>query len=707
MGPLSAQPADRRRLVVVQVLVMSLFLTLFARLWFLQVASGEEYQQQAASNAGRDLVVQPRRGLIVDDMGRPLVANRLSWVVTVDRDQMAELSAPRRNDVMRRLAQELDEPLRQLESRTRTCGETGAPEPPVCWNGAPYQPVPVADDVNQAVAVSIQERGEDFPGITAEQQYVRAYPQPYGVTASHVLGYLSPVTAEEYDEAQRQGDRSLNSGSTVGRSGLERQYDRDLRGMPGSQGLTVDSLGRVLGEGEHVAARPGSTLVTSIDARVQAVVEEQLEKAIMTARTVRDEITGRNYEATSGAAVVLDPTDGSVVAMASYPTYDPGIWVGGVTARQLKRLYSKRAGEPLLSRPTQGQLAPGSTFKPFMAAGALAHGFDTDTQLNCSSSLRVGNRDFKNFESGAHGYIGFDQALQLSCNTFFYRVGYELWQRAGGDDAGVDADAFLADAAKAFGFGSPTGVDLPGEARGRIADPRWKQSYYESMKEYYCDLADSGKGSDYIDLFAREFCIEGYKYRAGDAVNFVIGQGDTMVTPLQLANAYGALANGGTLWEPRVAEAVFSPDGELVRRIRPSSAGRVPFSKRSLRYIDTALLGTSRTGTYAWKLGGFPLDDVPLRAKTGTAEVWGKQTTGWLATYTEDYVVVMMIEQAGTGSGSSGDAVRAIWEALYGIKGSQVHPELALIPGTTTPDALPVFRRDGRIEPPRTTRRRP
>jgi penicillin-binding protein 2 len=121
----------------------------------------------------------------------------------------------------------------------------------------------------------------------------------------------------------------------------------------------------------------------------------------MTARTVRDEITGRNYEATSGAAVVLDPTDGSVVAMASYPTYDPGIWVGGVTARQLKRLYSKRAGEPLLSRPTQGQLAPGSTFKPFMAAGALAHGFDTDTRLNCSSSLRVGNRDFKNFESGA------------------------------------------------------------------------------------------------------------------------------------------------------------------------------------------------------------------------------------------------------------------------------------------------------------------
>jgi penicillin-binding protein 2 len=392
--------------------------------------------------------------------------------------------------------------------------------------------------------------------------------------------------------------------------------------------------------------------------------------------------------------------------MASYPTYDPGIWNGGVTGRQLKRLYSKRAGEPLLSRPTQGQLAPGSTFKPFMTAGALAHGFSTGTRLNCSSYLQVGNRAFKNFESGAHGYIGFDQALQLSCNTFFYRVAYELWQRAGGDDAGVDADAFLADAAKAFGFGSPTGVDLPGEAAGRIADPQWKQGYYESMKDYYCELADSGEGSDFIDLFAREFCLEGYKYRAGDAVNFVIGQGDTMVTPLQLATAYGALANGGTLWEPRVAEAVMSPNGRLVRRIEPSSSGRVPFSRADLRYIDNALKGTSRTGTYAWKLDGFPLDDVQLRSKTGTAEVQGKQTTGWLATYTEDYVVVMMIEQAGTGSGSSGDAVRAVWEALYGIRGSKVKPDKALIPGTTTPDRLPAFRADGRIDPPPLSGRR-
>jgi penicillin-binding protein 2 len=711
-----SRPVDRRgasgrvvrpRLVVVQVLLVALFATLLGRLWFIQVATGESYRAQAADNAVQDVLVQPQRGLIVDAQGRPLAASRSSWVVAVDRSELGGLDETDRTSVIRRLADELGLRPRQVEARTRLCGEEGAPPPGVCWNGSPYEPVTIAEDVPQQVAVSLQERGEDYPAVVVEQRSVRSYPAPFGVNAAHLLGYLTPITSDELEQAEADQEETLNGGSLVGRSGLERTYDRFLRGIPGTTGVGVDSRGRTTGDREAVPATPGDTLVTSIDARVQAVVERELEQAIMTQRGVRDEITGRNYEATSGAAVVLDPSDGSVVAMASYPTYDPGIWVGGISSRQLKRLYSQKGGEPLLSRPTQGQLAPGSTFKPFMTAGALDHGFSTSTRLNCSSSLQVGNREFKNFESGAHGFIGFDQALQLSCNTFFYRVAYDLWLRAGGDDAGVKADAFLADAAKAFGFGSPTGVDLPGEASGRIADPEWKQSYYEAMKDYYCELSESGEGSDFIDLFSYEFCVEGYKYRAGDAVNFVIGQGDTMVTPMQLATAYGALANGGTLWKPRLGEAVVDPEGDLVRRIAPRRAGRVPFSRAHLRYIDRALQGTSRTGTYAWKLGGFPLDQVPIRSKTGTAEVQGKQTTGWLATYTEDYVVIMMIEQGGTGSGSSGDAVRHIWEALYGVQGSKVVPDRALVPGTTTPRRLPVFRPDGRIEPPTSRRRRP
>ncbi len=699
MGPLSTADTGRRRLVVVQVLVMSLFVTLFARLWYLQVASGAEYQLQAASNAGRDVVIQPPRGLIVDDMGRPLVANRLSWVVTLDRDRLADLSRARRVEVLHRLARQLDLPVRRLVARTRTCGENGAPEPPVCWNGPSYQPVPVAEDVAQAVAMSIQERGEDFPAVTAEQQYVRAYPQPYGANAAHALGYLSPVTETEYDAAVDAGDDTLNASSTVGRSGLERSYDRVLRGVPGSQGLTVDSLGRVLGQGESTAAKPGQTLVTSLDARVQGLVERELAGAIATARRTVDPITGRRYEAPAGAAVVMDPGNGRVIAFASFPTFDPSVWVGGISQRQLAQLYSTEGAQPLLSRPSQAQLAPGSTFKPFMALGALDNGYTMQSRLNCSSSFTAGGREFKNFESGAYGYIGIAKALQVSCNTFFYRIGYDLWLKAGGQDAPVDTVDPLVQAARNVGFGRRTGIDLPSETRGRIADRRWKMDYWKENKDYYCKLAKE-PGSDYLHVFAREFCVDGYAYRAGDAVNFAIGQGDTTLTPLQLATAYAALANGGTLWEPRVARAVLDARGRKVRSIKPEAAGRVPIPDRYLRAIDEALTGVPRDGTLAWKMGGFPLDKVPLRGKTGTAEVYGRQTTSWLATYTEDYVVVTMIEQAGTGSGAAGDAVRRIWEALYGIDGERVRPERALIPGVEPPKGLPVFRTDGAIKPP-------
>ncbi|MDN5853657.1 MAG: penicillin-binding protein 2, partial [Actinomycetia bacterium] len=639
-----------------------------------------------------------------DDMGRPIAANRTSWVVKVNRDVLDAMADAERKDLLQRIGKLLDLKPERIDSRTRLCGTDGAPKPPRCWNGSPYEPVPVAEDVSQQTAIAIQERAEEFPGVTAEQRSVRAYPSPYNINAAHVLGYLTPITAEEYDEAQRKDIESLNASSVVGRSGLEYSYDKYLRGMPGSTGKTVDAMGRVIGTDGGTPAKPGDTLVTSIDSRVQAVVERQLRKAIMKARSTHDEITGRNYEATSGAMIVLDPNDGRVVAMASYPTYDPSIWVDGITDDQLERLYSKKAGEPLLSRPTQAQLPPGSTWKPIMTAGALTHGYSKDTRLNCSSSFQVGNQNFQNYESEPYGMIGFDRALEISCNTFFYRVGYSLWLKAGGESKGADADAVLADMARKFGIGSETGIDLPGEADGRVADPEWKQAYYEEMKGYYCKrdklLSKTDPGS-YQARYAHEFCLDGNQYRAGDAVNFVIGQGDTIITPIQLAVAYGAFANGGTVWQPRVGKAVVDPQGNLVKKIRPKKVRDVPVPKSTLRYIDRALQGTSKVGTYAWKLQGFPLDEVKIRAKTGTAEVYGKQTTGWLATYDKNYVVVSMIEQGGTGSGSSGEAVRHVWEALYGVKGSKVHRDDALLPGVTPPEKLPTFKPDGSILEPR------
>ena len=694
----SSATRGRLRLVVVQALVISLFVTLFVRSWYLQVLSGETYQAQAAEQSIRELVVQPARGLIVDDVGRPLVASRTAWVVTVDRTILNKLEDAQRRDLLRRVAVAVDVSYQEIRGRTLLCGEEGSVSGS-CWNGSPYQPMPLAQDIPQQVAVGILEQGEDFPGVLVEEQSVRAYPSPYGINAAHLLGYLSPITEDELDEAEGRADTSVHGASVVGRAGLEKQYDTYLRGRPGYRRVAVDSMGRVLGTNGETAGAVGDTLVTSLDARVQAVVEQQLEQTIQMTRRTLDPVTDRNYAADSGAVVVMDATNGRIVAMAGQPTYEPSVWADGISSKALSRLYSDKAGTPLLFRATQGQFAPGSTWKPFMAAGALSNGFDTDTRLNCSSSLRVGNRDFRNYESGAYGFIGFDRALQVSCNTFFYRVGYSFWSRFGSDVADVDAKDPLVSTAQMFGFGSETGIDIPGEASGRIADRKWKLAYWKSNRDYYCRVGKK-PGNDFLHRFAREFCIEGFAYRAGDSVNFAIGQGDTIVTPLQLTRAYAALSNGGTLWEPSVAKAVVDPEGRVVRRIKPQKASEVKVSPADLRYIDTALKGTSRTGTMAWRLVDFPLGRVPIRTKTGSAEVYGKQSTSWVASYDEQYVVVMMVSQGGTGSGTSGPSVRKIWEALYGIDEMSVDPAEAALPDATPPTRLPVFAEDGEILPP-------
>ena len=317
----------------------------------------------------------------------------------------------------------------------------------------------------------------------------------------------------------------------------------------------------------------------------------------------------------------------------------------------------------------------------------------------------MGNRAFKNYESGAYGYIDFAKALEVSCNTFFYRVGYDFWRRLGSDVADVNAKDPLVSEAKAFGFGAETGIDLPGEASGRIADRRWKRAYYEAQKDYYCKVArkasERASGTtSYAELFAREFCAEGYAYRAGDAVNFAIGQGDTVVTPLQLARGYAAISNGGTLYAPRIGKAVVDADGTVLKEIEPKVERRVQVPKRTLAYIDRALQGVTREGTMAWRMTGFPLDKVTIRSKTGSAEVYGKQSTSWVASYSKDYVVVMMVSQGGTGSGTSGPAIRKIWEGLYGVNGEQVASDRTLIPNVVAPDGLPTFQRDGSILPP-------
>ena len=358
-------------------------------------------------------------------------------------------------------------------------------------------------------------------------------------------------------------------------------------------------------------------------------MEKQLHQAIETARGTTDTVTGRKYAADSGAAVVLDAKTGRVVAMASQPTYDPEVWSGGITSKQLKRLYSEKAGHPVaLARhpgPVRARVDVEADDDGRRARERLR---SEGTRLACSSGFQVGNRWFKNYESGAYGYIGFAKALEVSCNTFFYRVGFHFWQKYGTDSADVKAKDPLVRMAKKFGFGKTTGIDIPGEASGRIADRKWKLAYWKSMKRYYCKVGEEeDRARDFLHRFAREFCIEGFAYRAGDAVNFAIGQGDTVVTPLQLARAYAALSNGGTLLRAARREGDRQPRGQAASRSsRPRSAAGCR-SRRTPRLHRQRPQGRRRARA-PWPGGsaGSRSTRSQLRAKTGSAEVYGKQT---------------------------------------------------------------------------------
>jgi penicillin-binding protein 2 len=682
------------RLVVIQILVFSLLLTLGGRLWYLQIRQGDEFAAQAAGNHVQQAIQPAMRGAILDARGVPLADNETRLVVTVDRTELSR-QPDDGEEVLGRLAELLELPAEEVRNRVRLC-DAETPQP--CWNGSPYQPIPITDEATTQQALQIRERAEDYPGVTAEPTAVRRYPSPDGANTAQVLGYLSPVTDEEVAESENTDNPLLRS-DEIGRSGLERTYDSFLRGQAGVTRYEVDKFGRVLGESESQAPQAGASVVTSIDSRVQAVVEEQLADAMAQARQEFDDISGRNYEADAGAAIVLENDTGRVVAMASAPDYDPNVWVGGISTDEYARLTDEDANNPLLNRAIQGQGPPGSTFKVVTTTAAVNAGYDFDGSYNCSSSYEVGGQEFDNFESQAYGPISLGRAIEVSCNTVFYGIAHQEWQRDGGTDPVDEPQDWLFRTAHEFGLGEPTGIDLPNEAAGRIPDRQWKQEYWEANREEWCEIADSDR-QDYAARIARENCTEGMQMRAGDMLNFSIGQGDILVTPLQLATVYAALGNGGTLYQPQVGRAVISADGEVVEEFEPQETGRLPADEQTIADLRDATEGVmTGSGSAAWRFQGWPQDEIPLRGKTGTAEASGdQQTTSWLATYSDEYTVVMTISQAGTGSGASGPAVRNIWEAIYGVSDDgAIDEDAALLPEPNRD--LPRIDENGQIVP--------
>jgi penicillin-binding protein 2 len=709
------------RLVVVQVLVLSLLVTLLGRLWFLQVVNAEQYEIAAAENGSRTIITPAARGMILDSRGRPLARNRTALVVSISRTAMLRQPDDGR-ELVAKVAKVIGEPADAVWERTRLCGSEGAPPSPRCFNGSPYQPIPLTDEASTEMALQILERREDFPGVTAELAAVREYPMPEGANAAHLLGYLGPVSEEEVAARTKAGgssrmDTILRGTDLIGRAGLESQYDEALRGKPGVKVLSVDHQGGVSGVISETEPQPGNYLVTTLDAEVQAEAEKQLLAAIKRARKQGDINKGyaTKLKADSGAIVVMDVTDGSIVAMASYPSYDPNIWVGGISTKDYKRITSKKRNYPNQARAFQGEFAPASTFKAVTLPEAVKAGYSLNQSYNCPPSYSIGGAPKRNYESQGYGMISMLRAIEVSCDTVFYKFAYETWLRMGGLDAKKKAKDPFHEMAKGFGLGQRTGLDLPGEADGRIADRAWKRAYWKATKKFYCAKAKTGypdvakkdpRRAAYLLQLSKENCADGYAYRGGDAANFAIGQGDTTTTPLQMARVYAAVANGGTLVTPHIGKAVVTPSGEVVERIRPEPAGRVPASKATLAWLRKALRSVTEHGTgYGpFARAGFPMDKLPVATKTGTGEVYGKQTTSWFASYAPAdkprYAVVMMVSQGGTGSGTSGPSVAELYKTLFGIAGRTVDLAAASPPGGRPPKDLPVVRADGTVVQP-------
>jgi penicillin-binding protein 2 len=684
--------ASRRRLLVLYVVAAAMLISLGGRLYYLQVMNTTAFTKLAAANQTRDVIVPAVRGQILDDVGNRLVTNQTALVVSVDMMTLSQQpggAAP----VLRRLAPMLGMSDQLLTEKTRLC-TVGVPQP--CWSGSPYQPIPVDQNVSDQVALQVLEEQKQFPGVTAQVQPVIEYPQPEGANPAQVLGYLQPITPQEI-KSRHLPVTGFSGVDLVGQAGLEAQYDSQLRGQAGTQVVSVNAAGDVTGAVSQTSPVNGDDLVTSLNAQIQADTQNALNGAI--ARSRAD-----GNDANQGAAIVMTTT-GRVVAMASYPDYNPSVWTGGISQQEFNALFGTADGEPVINWTTQGEYAPGSTFKVTSTAAAVADGYPLNGLYSCPASVSIGGHNFVNDGEPNLGDMTFATALIQSCDTVYYNLGYDMYLS---DDTQANSvkspNAPVQKMQKmelAWGFGQDTGIDLPAESTGTIPTRQWLYYLWKDNAYTGQDWCKNGREyGSYVQQIEYQDCQSGWVWEPGQAAIAAIGQGYVTVTPIQLADAYVALANGGTLYSPRIGEALVSPvTGKVVQQINPPVIRHLPVSGYTLSYIRSALAGVVTQGTAASAFGGFPLSKVCVAGKTGTAQLFGKNATSVFASFAPcsdpKYVVIVMVPDSGYGADVAAPAVRQIWDSIYGLEGHK-----AAVPGGQVPSSPPRISPTGTITAP-------
>ena len=642
-------PNLRARLGLVGVMVLCLFAAMFVRLWYLQVLDSRALSAQATANQVRQVTVQAPRGLITDRTGQLLVGNQTIVAVTVARSVVPTASCGTRLParypaVIDRLATVLGVTASSILQTLSDC------------RYSPYQPVPVATNVGMPVVTAIREHQSDLPGVQVEELSERSYLE--GQTAAHLLGYVGAISPQQLAGRKNQG---YEPGNQVGQAGAEAAYEAWLRGTPGVTNLEVDARGTVLGSLSEHSPVPGDTVELSIDSGLQQELDKDLAAQIDALHHSYDKQAGIYFPAPSGSAIVMDPTNGAILAMSSYPSYDPSVWVGGISTQEYQAL--SQAPSALINRAVDGLYAPGSTFKLVTATAAMNDGLITPYSIiydpgqftipNCRSGCV-----FHNNESESLGDIDLQTAITASDDVFFYNLGYDFYEaqsRYGPEP--------IEDMAKNYGLGQPTSFDLGNASVGRVDGPTERISLHQRNPT----------------AFPND------QWYAGDNVELAFGQGGTVISPLQLADAYAAFANGGTLWTPHVGAQVVDSNGKVVWSYAPKALSHINLPPTTRQTILAGLEGvvSDSLGTASATFAGFPLGRFPVAAKTGTASTGAVEPTSLFVAFAPadnpKYVVAVVIDQAGYGASGSAPVARQI---LQYVMDHPIGPVTVPPPGT-------------------------
>lgn len=619
----TVDPSLKGRLKFLTVGVGAALGALGVKLWSMQMVSSDYYENLSEQNRTRTVTTAAPRGRILDRDGIELVTNRPALSLAAYRD-LADDPV-----VVRHLSNLLGVPyisvLRDIQDFSQSAQSLHA----------------IATDVRRSTVAYIEEHPAEFDGVHVIEGTERSY--PYGTLACHVLGYTGTITQEQLkaqqdarrDGADEAGSVVYESGDIVGQAGVELQYESLLQGIRGERTVRVDSSGAVVAEAGEVPGSAGSDIKLTLSLKIQQACEEGIQLGIEAAHRAGD-------AADAGACICMDATNGEILGMASYPTFDPSVFIGGVSNADWSVLNSEAAGTPMVNRAISGQYMSASTIKVLSSLAALEFGTYTPTQTTNCVGWWTGLGESAGkwcYKHSGHGIQDLRLGIVNSCDSVFYDIGKAFYYSDGAKDG-------LQTVFRRWGLGASCGIDLPGEAEGRVPDAAWKRDYFSNWSEG--DRA----------------------WNPGDELNIVIGQGDILVTPLQMASVYAGVGTGGVEYVPHVFLSAVARDGEgTAVSFEPRERLRAEINADGdLALVKSGLEGVIYEETEAISRHFTDLS-VRVAGKTGTGEKEGKDDFSWFVAYAPadqpKYVVAVLIEQGGFGSVSALPALRHVLGALY------------------------------------------